>query len=147
MIEIVDIEAKPLIAVQGHVQMSEIPDKIMPMLNRILEYAGERGIPEGYQSVWVYHDRENDGFDVDIGVLVDAPMETDGDVVMIQTPGGRAVHTVHTGPYDQIGSAHQSIFGWCRENGHERTGDAWEVYGEWHDDPAKLRTDIYHLLK
>ena len=25
-------------------------------------------------------------------------------------------------------------------------GPCWEVYGDWHDDPAKRRTDMYHLL-
>jgi hypothetical protein len=24
---------------------------------------------------------------------------------------------------------------------------SWEVYGDWEDDPAKLRTDIYFLLR
>jgi hypothetical protein len=23
----------------------------------------------------------------------------------------------------------------------------WEVYGDWSDDPAKLRTDVLYLLK
>jgi hypothetical protein len=25
-------------------------------------------------------------------------------------------------------------------------GPCWELYGEWHDDPARRRTDMYHLL-
>ncbi len=23
----------------------------------------------------------------------------------------------------------------------------WEVYGDWDDDPSKLRTDVFYLLK
>jgi len=26
-------------------------------------------------------------------------------------------------------------------------GVTWEVYGDWHDDPAQVRTDVYFLLQ
>ena len=29
--------------------------------------------------------------------------------------------------------------------GPRLAGVSWEVYGDWDDDPAKRRTDIYHL--
>jgi hypothetical protein len=24
---------------------------------------------------------------------------------------------------------------------------SWELYGHWEDDPAKLRTDVFYLLR
>jgi hypothetical protein len=27
------------------------------------------------------------------------------------------------------------------------TETCWEIYGDWDEDPAKLRTDIFHLLR
>ena len=36
---------------------------------------------------------------------------------------------------------------WCSENGRRPAGVNWEVYGDWDDDPAKRRTDIYFLLE
>jgi len=31
--------------------------------------------------------------------------------------------------------------------GAAQPGVSWEVYGDWDDDPAKVRTDIYFLLR
>jgi effector-binding domain-containing protein len=42
--------------------------------------------------------------------------------------------------------AHAAIHQWVRENGRKLAGPSWEVYGDWSDDPAKLRTDIFCLL-
>lgn len=33
-----------------------------------------------------------------------------------------------------------------RRDGWTRAESFWEVYGDWHDDPRQLRTDVYHLL-
>ena len=35
----------------------------------------------------------------------------------------------------------------CRQHGHETALPLWEIYGDWDDDPAKLRTDVLYLLK
>jgi Metal binding domain of Ada len=31
--------------------------------------------------------------------------------------------------------------------GRQRAGTSWEVYGDWEEDPAKRRTDVYFLLE
>jgi hypothetical protein len=36
---------------------------------------------------------------------------------------------------------------WCQETGHAIGMPYWEIYGDWDDDPAKLRTDIVYLLR
>ena len=59
---------------------------------------------------------------------------------------GTVARTVHYGPYDQLGAAHDAVMAWCREHGHETRLPFWEIYGDWDDDPAKLRTDILYLL-
>ncbi|MDB5328046.1 MAG: Bacterial transcription activator, effector binding domain, partial [Phycisphaerales bacterium] len=36
-------------------------------------------------------------------------------------------------------------------HGHAMAGPNWELYGHWdqswNDDPSKIRTDVYYLLK
>jgi effector-binding domain-containing protein len=61
-------------------------------------------------------------------------------------PAGEVATAVHRGPYDRLGDTHQAIHDWCA--GHERTlaGPRWEVYGDWHEDPAQLETEVYYLL-
>jgi hypothetical protein len=68
----------------------------------------------------------------------------DADPVVCRTsPAGRVATATWTGPYDQIAAAQGRIAAWCDEQGLERTGVTWEVYG----DPApEPETELYHLL-
>ncbi|HKA05479.1 MAG TPA: hypothetical protein VKD67_14185 [Acidimicrobiales bacterium] len=34
-----------------------------------------------------------------------------------------------------------------RVDGHVLTRTRWEIYGDWHDDPAKVETEVYWLLR
>src|SRR5229473_3033938 len=62
-------------------------------------------------------------------------------------PAGLAAETMHRGPYDGLGAAHQAVRRWCASHGHELTGERWEVYGDWHEDPAQLQTRIFYRLR
>ena len=55
--------------------------------------------------------------------------------------------TVHRGGYDRLRDAHDAINAWCAANGHELAGPRWEIYGDWHEDPAQLETEVYWLLR
>jgi hypothetical protein len=43
--------------------------------------------------------------------------------------------------------AYAALEQWFRETGRRPAGVSWEVYGDWDDDPAKRRTDVYFLLE
>src|SRR5262249_13096672 len=88
---------------------------------------------------------------LEVGVELDAPFAGCGEVVPSTLPTGPVATAVHFGPYGQLGAAHQAIHQWCAQQGHSLAGPSWEIYGhwlpEWDDDPAKIRTDVYYLLK
>ena len=67
------------------------------------------------------------------------------------TPAGSVATAVHFGPYAQLHEAHQAIREWCANRGYDFAGPNWEIYGHWTDecnsDPAKIRTDVFYLLK
>ena len=83
---------------------------------------------------------------VEVGVEVEGPFASDGPVVSSTLPAGETAMTVHRGPYDGLGSAHQAIRDWCAAHGRTPAGPRWEIYGDWHEDPAKLETEVYYLL-
>jgi effector-binding domain-containing protein len=58
-----------------------------------------------------------------------------------------AVTTVHIGPYEELRTSHHAVVEWSRRNGHQLTGTCWEIYGDWNDDPTRLRTDIFHPVR
>jgi effector-binding domain-containing protein len=88
---------------------------------------------------------------IEVGVEVEAPLAGYGEVVGSALPAGTVVTTAHFGPYQLLGGAHQAVHDWCTQNGKEFAGPSWEIYGhwldEWNNDPSKIRTDIYYLLK
>jgi effector-binding domain-containing protein len=53
---------------------------------------------------------------------------------------------VHVGPYHQLGDASSALHEFCKTHDHPIAGPTWEVYGDWNDDPSKLRTDVFVLV-
>ena len=45
-----------------------------------------------------------------------------------------------------LGAAHEAVRRWGASQGREITGERWEVYGDWHDDPAQPETWIFYGL-
>jgi effector-binding domain-containing protein len=68
-------------------------------------------------------------------------------IVMSALPAGLAAETTHCGPYDGLKAAHQPVLRWCASQGRDITGERWEVYGDWHEDPAQLQTRIFYRLQ
>ena len=64
---------------------------------------------------------------------------------------GRVATAVHMGPYQNLHFAHVAIRDWCAKHGHALAGPNWEIYGHWDEswnkDPARIRTDVFYLLK
>ena len=83
---------------------------------------------------------------VDFGVQVAEPFEPAGNVRCVETPAGEVARTVHTGPYDRLGDAHDAIHAWCAAHGRTIGAASWETYGDHNDDPALLETTITYLL-
>lgn len=145
-IGLVDVAPMWLVAVTGRVAMADIPAKMMAKMDAVWAFVRAHGVTGTGHNVWLYRPRQDGLMDVEVGVQVSAPVEGEGDVVCRQTPGGTAAHTFHYGEYDVLPNVYRAVFEWCAENGHAPAGVNWEVYGDWDDDPAKRRTDIYCLL-
>jgi effector-binding domain-containing protein len=90
-------------------------------------------------------------FNLEVGVELEVPFAGQSEVVVSKLPGGTVATAVHFGPYNLLPEAHQAIRGWCTDQGYELAGPNWEMYDhwkhEWCDEPAKIRTDVYYLLK
>jgi hypothetical protein len=35
---------------------------------------------------------------------------------------------------------------WCTAQSRDLTGERWEVYGDWREDPSLLETEIFYRL-
>ena len=84
---------------------------------------------------------------VEVGVELDQPAEVEPPVIRSALPAGEIAMTVHRGPYEGLGDAHEAVLRWCHDNGRQPTRQRWEIYGHHHDDPAQLETEVYWLLR
>lgn len=145
-ISIVTVEEQPLLAARTSATFTEVPAKFLPLMERVGAFVREHGVEGAGQNVWFYREVSGDRMEVDVAVQVPASTGAADGLVRSATPAGRCAHAVLYGDYSGIPGVHQAIHRWCAEQNLVLAGPCWEVYGEWHEDPAKLRTDMYHLL-
>ena len=105
--------------------------------------ANEQLLRRGGSSVILYKD---DVPTVEVGALVSGPFPPSGQIVPSQLPAGLVAHAVHRGPYDELGRTHDAVLAWCAANGRRVTRQRWEIYGDHHDDPSQLTTEVYWQL-
>ena len=105
-----------------------------------------QGLRSDGDNVAIYWDESGRG-SIEVGVQVVSDFEPTETVVCSATPAGTVARTAHFGPYNRLGPAHDAVRMWCKKNGREIVPPFWEIYGDWSEDPAKLRTDVLYLLK
>jgi effector-binding domain-containing protein len=136
-------------AVRARLPIHRVPANFATYLNQVYD-AGRAGLVQlDGQNVFVYRGgltSNDEDAEVEFGVGVAAPFTASGAVVYSTLPTGEVATATHWGDYSRLGEAHRAVMAWCREHGRTISGTRWEVYGHWSDDPAQLRTDVFHLL-
>jgi effector-binding domain-containing protein len=143
---VVEVEARRLLAVQRRIAWNRIGEVAMPALDQVWASIRGRGIEGFGHNVFLYTNTGRDGADAGFGVEVPPSVEPADGLVIMETPAGQAATLTHWGSYDGLRAANQRLLAWCDEHQHQLSGVSWEVYGDWSDDPAKLRTDIFYRL-
>src|SRR5262245_40283696 len=140
---VLEIAERPLMAIHDQARGAELPQKIIGNLDKVWPYLRASGAKTEHNVV-VYraYDRTTGMMTIDVGVQVDSALPGDGTIVPITTPGGLVATTVHIGPYHKLGDASSALHEFCRTHDHPIAGPTWEEYGDWNDDPSKLRTDV-----
>jgi effector-binding domain-containing protein len=138
------VAARPTAVVAAATTWEEFPALWSKLLDEVWACLRSGGITRGCRNVMLYLD---DVPHVEVGVELTQPCPLIGQVVASSLPAGGAAMTVHRGPYDGLEAAHRAVIRWCRVNGRERAGPRWEFYGPHDDDPAKVWTEVYYLLR
>jgi effector-binding domain-containing protein len=141
------VEARLVAGVRAQVPRGRVAQEFKRHLDQVYAAARAGAVRLDGQNIFVYRAATADELTVDFCVGAAAPFQPIGSVVPLETPHGVAAMTTHHGEYGRLGDANAAIVAWCRAHGRERNGVSWEVYGHWHADPAKLRTDVYYLLQ
>jgi hypothetical protein len=138
----------PLAVVRRQCSFPDLGKVIQDACGLVWNAIKAQQVPGAGRHVCLYLD---DVFNLEIGVELQAPWSGHGEVVGSATPAGTVAAVTHFGPYQQLPAVHQAIRQWCRDNNRAFAGPNWDLYGhwlqEWCDDPSKIRTDVYYLLK
>ena len=142
-VKVVTTEPTPTAVVARTTTWQEFPSLWGTLLDEVYAFVRGGGATQAGHNVMLYLDGTPT---VEVGVQVKAPFASDGPVVSSTLPAGEAAMTVHRGEYGGLGDAHQAVVDWCTANGRERVGVRWEIYGDWHEDPEQMETEVYWLL-
>lgn len=157
---IVTREEQPYAGVPLTVTMSSLPQAIDSTFTRIFAWLGERGIaPAGPPFIrYFVIDMEAD-LEIELGVPVQAGIEGDEQIRAAALPGGQYVSLLHTGPYDQLIAANDTIQDWAEQQGvsfgswDTGHGSGWRSRFESYitdpttePDSSKWETEISYLI-
>jgi effector-binding domain-containing protein len=146
-ISVVDAGPRPLAVVRVTTFPSRWPSEFMKSLDKVYKAKRDGKIKQIGHNVMVYYPRGDNQVDIECGIEVPAAFDCYGEVFYSETPSGPTATITHVGPYHELGRSHKAIQDWIRQNNHQPTGICWEIYGDWHEDPTQLRTDIFHQLR
>lgn len=90
----------------------------------------------------LYTDETKEGVRLLVGVLDREPGGADPDVKSAHIPGGRVITAPHWGDYGKMRETYDVLHAEVAARRLRRIGMSLEVYGDWSDDPAKVRTDL-----
>ena len=140
------IPSRQVAAVRDRRKWAELGAKLLPLLDRVYVAVRAGKVIQSGQNIFIFRDGSKDGVTVEIGVEVSSPFEPIDGVLSVVTPAGEVASTVHKGPYSGLGAAHEAVIRWCEQHRRARANVWWEVYGDWHEDPAQLQTEVFYSL-
>ena len=137
---------RTLAAVRAVTTPQQLGTDIIRCLDQVWPLLREQGARTGHNVV-VYHPGQSSELVIDAGVEVLDGFTARGAVRCVDTPAGQVAVAAHYGDYADLAAAYTALEQWCTANGRHQAGPRWEVYGDWDDDPARRRTDVYFLLQ
>jgi effector-binding domain-containing protein len=144
------VSPRLLAAVGREVAPGRVREAWRPALDQVWAFLRTQpGLRMDGDNIFLYHQptREGDPMHADFGVEVTREFAPSGEVRPVRTPSGEAAIVTHAGSYDRLAQAHGAIHAWAKESGRALAGTSWEIYGDWHEDPAKLETQVIYLLR
>jgi effector-binding domain-containing protein len=143
-IEVKTARARPTAVVASVTTWAAFPSVWRPMLHQVYAFLKDSGVRQDGHNIMLYLDARPS---VEVGVEVDGPFAPRGNVRPSELPAGEVAWTIHRGPFHEVGAAHEAVRAWCKETGNQLAGPCWEIYGDWHEDPALLETEVCYLLQ
>lgn len=145
-----EVAAQPTVVARFRVAPADMGARLADVLPAIGRVLAGRGVGAAGQPFSRYHGMKDGMFDLEAGVPTAEPVGDPGDFEASELPAGPVAVTVHVGPYDGLGAAHDAVLRWARQQGRVPRGGSWETYVTdpgAEPDPARWRTDVFLPLE
>lgn len=141
---IIDLEPQSGAGIEVYARWPDVVSTIRKTFDRL--YAPGVLAPGHGHNFILYANETKEGGTLLIGVLDRAPGGVDPDVKVAHVPGGRVITASHVGDYGKMKATYDALHAEVKAKGLRRAPISLEVYGDWSDDPASVRTDLYLYL-
>jgi effector-binding domain-containing protein len=144
--EIVDRAVQPTAVIRVQCKQAELSATLATIFPEVIGSVQESGAKMAGMPFTLYHSMDGDLLDLEAGIPVVKAFEGKGRVKGSQLPAGRTLMTWHSGPYDQLPSAHETLRQHAAQQKLVPRAGIWEYY--WTDpgmvpDPAKWKTQLF----
>jgi effector-binding domain-containing protein len=146
--EIKQYATQSTLSVRTRASVQQLSQVLGKVYGSIAQYLGELGeAPAGAPFV-AYYNMDMQNLDMEIGFPVAKPLPGKGEIHASQIPAGLRAACVHEGPYQEVGTAYETLTKFVHDRGYKTSGIAYEFYL---NDPAQtapqdLRTQVMFLL-
>lgn len=130
--------------IEVHAKWSGLAPTIRAAFDRL--YKPDALVPGHGHNFILYANETKEGATLTVGVLDRQPGGTDPDVKSVHIPGGRVITAAHMGDYAKMKDTYDVLHAEVKAKSLRRIWMSLEVYGDWSDDPTKLKTDLYLYL-
>lgn len=143
---VVSLSPVLLALTQEELPRAQIPVRIRSMFDVVYTWLKTSGVRQAGHNYAVYDKGSTQNLLVRVGFPVGGPFADTERVKCVELAGGEAAHATHVGAYGEMHRTYAILTEWCSRASMPLSGQSWEVYGDWHDDPSKLETDLYFRL-
>jgi len=142
--QIIDLAPQSGAGIEVVVSRAQLGPSLQQAFDRIHQ-PGALAPGHGHNFI-LYHEGTPDEIRMTVGVLDRVPGGADAEVKPVHSPGGRVITAAHRGDYSQMKVTYGGLYADAKARGLKLTPLSMEVYGDWSEDPAKVRTDLYLYL-
>lgn len=141
---IIDLAPMTGAGIQVYAKWPDVAPTIRATFDRL--YKPGSLVPGHGHNFILYSNETKEGGTLLIGVLDREPGGNDPDVKAVHIPGGRTITAAHKGDYGRMRETYDLLHAEVKAKALRRIWMSLEVYGDWSDDPAKVKTDLYLYL-
>ncbi len=140
---IIHLPARTLATTESFVTQQEIPEHIPRMREKLYDWIETAEVTPTGKNIILYDQFRDDGMRMRAGFPVTQSFINDDGIHCTELPALSVAHLRHRGSYSQLPAAHASLHSWCMDMSLNRGELSIEEYGDFHEDEAKLITDVF----